>query len=100
MASRCDGLIRFLNNLIFVELKERRRPAKDWLEGGMQQIIATLEVFKQNYNIADFDKVEAYVCNRLKPLAHRGYNARIQRFKDETGLILNPTQVIDLGKFD
>jgi hypothetical protein len=44
----------------------------------------------------DFEKVEAYACNSLKPFANKGNNTELQKFKDDTGLIMYAQQEIEL----
>jgi len=92
--SRCDGMLSYSNNLIFVELKSRR--SKKWFKKGREQLTNTINKFKLNHDIAVYDKVEAYVCNNLKPFAHTGQAANIQKFKDETGLILRGQKEINI----
>lgn len=94
MESRCDGLLKFGNNLIFVELKSRDAPAKKWLKKGREQLTETINRFKAEHDISFFDKIEAYVCNNVKPLAASGHAVNIQKFKDDTGLILRGQQEI------
>ena len=90
----CDGMLHYYNNLIFVELKARQ--SGGWLKKGREQLTITITKFKQNHDITEYHKVEAYVCNRLKPLANTGNSNHIQQFRDETGLILNVQQNISI----
>ncbi|MDR3340138.1 MAG: hypothetical protein LBT25_08650 [Candidatus Symbiothrix sp.] len=92
--SSCDGVLSYNNNLIFVELKNRG--SGGWLKKGREQLTVTIAKFKENHDIQKYNKVEAYVCNSLKPLANTGNSNHIQQFKDETGLILNVQQNIDI----
>lgn len=94
MDSRCDGVLSFQKNLIFVELKERK--GGQWLKEGREQLTATIKRFKQECNITQFKSVKGYVCNNLRPLAHAGQAINIQQFKDDTGFILEGKQVIDI----
>lgn len=95
MESRCDGVLLYANKLIFVELKERE--SGQWLKKGREQLTVSINLFKLSHNIMSFDNVEAYVCNSLKPIAHKGQMTNIQRFKNETGgLILTAKRIIDL----
>ncbi|MCG8699407.1 MAG: hypothetical protein MI922_15230, partial [Bacteroidales bacterium] len=95
---RCDGVIKIDNSLIFVELKSSKRNGSGWLKDGIKQIAATIDVFKDNVDIGKFDKIEAYVCNQLKPFANQGHTTQIQRFKDDTGgIILRAQRDINLS---
>jgi hypothetical protein len=97
MASRCDGVLSYQDNsqLIFVELKSRR--SGQWFKKGREQLTSTINKFKAEYDINMYCKVEAYVCNNLRPHAHSGQAENIQRFKDQTGLILKGSGIVKLG---
>lgn len=86
MESRCDCMLYYNNSLLFVELKDRA--SMGWLKKGRDQVLITINKFKEFHNINDYDKVEAYVCNKQRPLAITAINTIMQRFKDETGLTL------------
>lgn len=86
LESRCDGMLFYENNLIFVELKDRA--SGGWLSKGREQITITIDHFRAIHNINSYDKVEAYVCNKQRPLALTNNNAEVQKFKDETGFLL------------
>ncbi|MFA6401655.1 MAG: hypothetical protein WCX31_08525 [Salinivirgaceae bacterium] len=90
--SRCDGMLHFDNSILFVELK--MRGSSGWLVKARKQLTITLNKFKLNNNIYDFEKIEAYACNGLKPLANQGNNIELQKFKDDTGLIMYAQQDI------
>ncbi|NDW13201.1 hypothetical protein D0T50_09875 [Bacteroides sp. 214] len=85
--NRCDGVLSYSNNLIFVELKERG--GSGWIGIGRNQLTITLQRFRENHNISDYTKIEAYICNKLRPISSKNHANEIQKFKDETGLILN-----------
>lgn len=94
MDSRCDGVLSYENDLIFVELKERE--GGQWLKKGREQLTATINRFKQECDITKFSSVKGYVCNSLRPQAHFGQATNIQQFKDDTGFTLVGKQEIDL----
>lgn len=95
MENRCDGLLSYSNNLVFIELKSRE--GGQWLKKGREQLTAIIQLFKSENDITAYDKVEAYVCNSLRPLAHTGQFGNIQQFRNDTGLILKGTMVVDLS---
>ncbi len=70
----------------FAELKDRAY--RGWISRGSKQVSITISKFKENHNINDFDKVEAYICNKQKPIAITAAITTIQKFKDETGITL------------
>ena len=79
---------------IFVELKERGTGR--WLGKGREQLTATIQKFKLVNDINFFILVEAYVCNKLKPSFHVAHAVNIQKFKDDTGLILKTSNTIKI----
>ena len=92
---RCDGLLSYANNLIFIELKSgtnRKRLTK-----GHKQLTTTVQRFKSENDITQYNDVKAFVCNNLRPFANKGQASTIQKFKDDTGLILKTEQTINLN---
>ncbi len=63
MESRCDVMMIYENNIIFVELKDKR---EDWRTLGINQIEITLTHFISNHTeyYKSFKKKRAYVANR------------------------------------
>lgn len=94
LESRCDGMLHFDNTVIFIELK--MRGGSGWLSKARSQLTITLGKFKEENTLADFDKVEAYACNGLRPTANQGNNTELQKFKDETGFIMYAQQEIEI----
>jgi hypothetical protein len=92
--SRCDGMIHYENNLTFVELKDRC--GRGWLGDGRRQLTATIDVFKLNYNVNNYNRIDAYICNKQRPITVHNYMNDIQLFKNDTGLILNVKQSISI----
>jgi hypothetical protein len=94
LESTCDGVLKESSYLVFVELKEATR--KGWFGEGREQITNTINIFKANYDVADFDSIEGYVCNNLKPRSNPGRATSIQMFKDDTGYILYDKNEIEI----
>lgn len=94
MDSRCDGVLSYEDKLIFTELKERE--GGQWLKKGREQLTATINRFKQEVDITQFSSIKGCVCNSLRPQAHFGQAANIQKFKDDTGYILSGKQNVDI----
>lgn len=92
--SRCDGLLSYDNDLIFVELKSRR--GGQWVKEGREQLTITVDNFKNNYKMSDYNNVSANVCNNLKPHANSGHAVNIQQFFDDTELLLRTDNVIHI----
>lgn len=92
--NRCDGFLQFNDNLFFIELKNR--VSHGWLKKGRKQITVTINKFLENNSLGDFNKVEAYVCNKQRPLTITVNNTETQKFKDDTGLILRISRNITI----
>jgi len=90
--SRCDGLLKVENDLIFVELKNRA--SSGWLSKGRNQITNTINLFKIYHNINDFDDIKAYVVNKQRPYSNTIHFSEIQKFRSDTNLILRIKQEI------
>lgn len=90
----CDGILSYNNKLVFIELKMRKR--SPWAREGKNQIIKSFQSFNDNYDISTFDKIEAYVCNQIRPLVNQGRASMLQEFKDRTGINLKIQQRIQI----
>ena len=88
MEKRCDSMLGYDgNNLIFVELKDRKlRNASDFIKEAALQLVATINHFKKSCNIADYNIKAAYIANKKK--IHRSYVERMEEFQQETGYTL------------
>ena len=88
MEKRCDGMLWYDGkNLIFVELKDRKlRNASEFIKEAALQLTTTINHFKKNYNIADYNIKAAYIASRKK--IHRSYTERMKKFQDDTGCTL------------
>lgn len=67
MENRCDAMLHNDDNIIFVELKDRSDKT-DWIKYAVEnQLLTTINVFKDNYDISKFKHRVAYACNRRHP---------------------------------
>ncbi len=97
MMKRCDGLLKKNRKLVFVELKSSMRDGSKWLKEGIEQLIVSIELFKQQHQNQKYELKEAYVCNNQKPRFNLGHAQKIEEFKDRSGgLILRPKYLIEL----
>lgn len=94
LESRCDGLLNYDNDLIFVELKSRE--GGSWVKKGREQLTVTFENFKKNYEIDEYNDISANISNSLRPQSHSGHAINIQKFFDDTGLILRTDNIIPI----
>lgn len=85
-ACRCDGILLYNNKLSFIELKDRG--SSGWISGGRGQLTETVSYFIANHNITAYTAVDARICNKQRPLAVVSSATEIQKFKDDTGLLL------------
>lgn len=93
MDNRCDGLLRYDNNLIFVELKDRNN--QGWLGHGLKQLKSSISHFKTMHpDLLNSITIKAHLCNKQRPSATTSYNTNRSRFKDETGYIVEINRVI------
>lgn len=94
LENRCDGMLLCDNELIFVELKDRTYSG--WLSKGSEQLISTISSFKANHNIQQYNKIEAYICNKQRPLANSNHIIEMEKFKNATGYILRVNRSITI----
>lgn len=92
--NKCDGILQYEANLLFIELKERA--GSGWLGDASNQLSITHRKFSENHDMSTLNVVEAYVCNKLRPIANANYTSTIQKFKNDTGLILRVQRDIHL----
>ncbi|SDF61038.1 hypothetical protein [Chitinophaga filiformis] len=63
----CDGMMNHNNKLDFVELKEAQGGGK-WIGNATKQILSAIRLYEENHNdIANYQEVNAYICNSLQP---------------------------------
>lgn len=77
MESRCDGMLNYKDNIIFVELKN---VGGGWITEGIEQLEKTIEIYKENHDLAVLRKRRAVVANRRHPNFHTISNEIMQRF--------------------
>ena len=85
MESRCDGMITYEDNIIFVELKKVR---KSWIPDGVEQLKISVQLFFDHNQIEQYRKKQAILSNRSHPSFHFNQVEAMQRFKNETGVRL------------
>lgn len=96
MDNRCDGMLYQGSTIVFVELKERRGRANDWINEGEHQLRVTIGYFEQTPESEQFVTKRACIANRNKPVFTRGQNSRMQKFYIETGYVLRVESRIEL----
>jgi len=101
-SKRCDGMLKYGNNIHFVELKDRQDIATyttrtgviimSWLDKGMEQLKETIMHFIVHHNQADFVFKDCYVCN--KQVFRKSAATHIAKFKNDTKAILGGNGLI------
>lgn len=80
--SNCEGMLHHGNYLSFVELKERQYSG--WLSDATGKLINTIKLFADQNSLDQFDDINAFVCNKLRPRSSSNHTNQMQRFIDET----------------
>ncbi len=93
LAKRCDILLHYDKNLVFVELKEA---PKRWMPNGIIQLEKTIEVFKENYNLSTFGKKRAFLANRKHPHFQFSAKKEMQNFRNRTTVRLRIQNIIKI----
>jgi hypothetical protein len=88
MDNRCDGILTYHSNIIFVELKERNYTNSVWIEEGAKQIRTTISIFINHHDLAEFQSRKAYIANRKKPYFQHSHKEKMQKFRNDTGFRL------------
>ncbi|KAA3435951.1 hypothetical protein [Rufibacter hautae] len=86
MESRCDGMLTYPDNIVFVELKEVR--SGGWITEGTNQLKTSIGIFGENYDLGSIRKRRAFLANRISPKFQYGQQELMDRFRDETGVRL------------
>ncbi len=86
MESRCDGMLTYPGNIVFVELKNQR---KNWISDAIDQLETTIRHFFENHDIDRFRRRRAFACNKRHPNFEVLENERMKRFFDESRVRLN-----------
>ncbi|MFM5889931.1 MAG: hypothetical protein ACKPFD_16865 [Dolichospermum sp.] len=96
MDNRCDGMLTYNNNIIFVELKERKYTNSVWIDDGENQLRKIISVFINNHDLAIYKSKKAYIANSRKPNFQSSQSERMGRFKNETGFRLIIQNTIEI----
>lgn len=86
MESRCDGMLTYPGNIVFVELKNQRT---GWMSDAIGQLEITIRQFIEQEDIAQFRHKRAFACNKRRPHFAVIENETMKRFFDELGVRLN-----------
>lgn len=96
MENRCDAMLHNDKNIIFIELKDQW---ERWIEHAVQdQLQTTIDVFKQYYDIMQFECRRAYVCNLRHPFFSYSHKQLSQQFFQKNKVRLYIQREIEIVK--
>lgn len=76
MGNRCDGMLTYDQNIVFIELKDER---SNWIPHAIEQLEATILQFNQA-DLLTYRHRRAFACNKRHPNFHVINNELSQRF--------------------
>lgn len=86
MENRCDGMLTYPDNIVFVELKDQRG---GWIPHATLQLETTIRHFQANHDLGVFRHKRAFACNKRHP-RFQVINASLkQEFFHRYGVRLN-----------
>ena len=94
-SGKCDGMLCYdnLKNILFVELKNRSTNRSVWRKDAKEQLKDTLTYFFKHHSKDDFNKIEAFICNK-RHLKKERYMQFCNNFKKETSITLHVNREI------
>ncbi len=86
MENRCDAMLYNDSYLVFVELKDQKQ---NWIQHAVwDQLLTTINVFKENHNIEAYSHKVAYACNKKHPYYEVGHKELMNKFRQLTSVRL------------
>jgi hypothetical protein len=86
MDRRCDAMLTYTDNIIFVELKDEE---KKWIPDAVEQLETTIINFTANHDITQFRHKRAFAANKKHPNFRHSNLERYQRFYIKYKIRLN-----------
>jgi hypothetical protein len=93
---RCDAILLYNSDIIFVELKVSDLKNSKWIPGAEEQVKSTIYLFSDSHDLSIYENKTAYLANSMRPYFQSGQQARMNRFEDETGVQLLIQSTIEL----
>ena len=93
-AERCDGMLRYDDTIIFVELKDRT--SSGWLGKARDQLNSTIDIYKNEIGLNGLNRFYAYVSNKQRPRFNAANASIAEEFEDNTGFVLQVKEVIKI----
>jgi hypothetical protein len=91
MDNRCDGMLTYDDNIIFVELKNVR---SEWITNGLAQLERTIQHFMDHYDMSVIRHKRAFLCNKKHPQFQVIEQATKQQFFQKYKVRINIQAVI------
>lgn len=88
MDKRCDGVLMYGVNVIFVELKARRTSGSAWVKDAEIQLRTTISYFEKTEDAEGYLNKKAYIANSEHPKFKASQTSRMEKFFNDTGYIL------------
>jgi hypothetical protein len=95
-AQRCDGVLTYNSNVIFVELKERSAKGNAWVEDAESQLKSTIGHFEKSEIAINYKHKKAYIANSEHPKFKQSQIRRMNQFFNDTGYVLRIEARIEL----
>lgn len=92
---RCDGLLLYASTIVFVELKERKDPSKQWANEGAEQVKQTIKDFTAAHDVTG-KTLRAHVANRIQPNIQQSHVSIIKNFTKAMKIVLRVQGTIEL----
>jgi len=86
MDKRCDGMITYPDNIVFIELKDKEA---SWISDAINQLEVTINHFIANHDLNIYKHKRAFACNKRHPRFQVIDTALKQRFFSEYRVRLN-----------
>jgi hypothetical protein len=88
MDKRCDGVLTYGTNVIFVELKVRGALGSAWVKDAEMQLKTTISYFEKTEDAEEYLHKKAYIANSEHPKFKASQTSRMDKFFDDTGYVL------------
>lgn len=90
---RCDGMLTYPDNIVFVELKNQR---KDWMRDGLIQLETTIQLFAANHALSAIKHKRGFVSNKKHPAFQVLQPELKRRFFDQYRVRISAFSTIDI----
>lgn len=89
----CDGLMLYEGGIIFIELKNK---GSKWISEGVDQLMHTIKLFKENHDISCYKNKRAFLANKKHPRFQIGQEEKMKQFTKALGVRLHIVNKINI----